>query len=170
LTVGVLISGTGAAFIFHWNQNAFQEVASLSAAPNPSDDFGISVVISSDGEIIVAGGIGTVAQQSAYIFEKQSNNSWTPTRVTEPAMAALNNQFGYSVAVWNGTVAVGAPRGDALGTDRGNVYIYQKNGETWSPLTRGASNGNNNDYFGGSVAIGDGTVVVGAKDFDSPGI
>ena len=41
-----------------------------------------------------------------------------------PNDGAINDRFGISVAIYNGTVAVGAYGDDDKGEDSGSVYVY----------------------------------------------
>jgi len=79
----------------------------------------------------------------------------------------VSDQFGASVAISGDTVVVAAPFDD-IGTngDQGSAYVFVKPGTGWSgtlnetaKLT--ASDGAAFDQFGRSVAISDGTVLVG---------
>lgn len=73
--------------------------------------------------------------------------------------------LGYSVAVSETTVAVGAIN-DAGGN--GAVYVYVQNGSTWSlqqELT--ASDGTSEDQFGYAVALSGNELLVGAAGRDS---
>ena len=91
-----------------------------------------------------------------------------------------DDQFGYSVAVAGDTVVVGAPfedsgatgvngsEGDNSVTDSGAVYVFTRNGTTWTQQAYlKASNTGADDRFGFSVAIDGDTVVVGAIWEDS---
>src|SRR6056300_37169 len=74
---------------------------------------------------------------------------------------AAGARFGYSVAVGSGRIVVGA-YGDDVGanTNQGSVYIHDLNGNILNKIT--ASDGAAIDFFGFSVAIGSGRIVVGA--------
>jgi len=88
--------------------------------------------------------------------------------------------FGFSVAVFGDTVVVGAPNEDSSSsgvngnqtddssTDSGAVYVFVRNGATWSQQAYlKASNTGAGDQFGSSVAISGDTIVVGARYEDS---
>lgn len=65
--------------------------------------------------------------------------------------------FGAAVAISGDTVAVGAP---ANWASSGAVYIYQRTGNTWSEQAR-ITSPYGTEYFGGSVGLFGGTMVVG---------
>ena len=69
-------------------------------------------------------------------------------------------RFGYSVAVGDGLIVVGAI--GAYGSNQGGIYVYDIDG---NPLFAANKNtlgvGRNfNDYFGTGVAVGHGRIVV----------
>ena len=76
------------------------------------------------------------------------------------------------MAVFGDTAVVGAPYDDDNGDDSGSASIFTRNPDTqeWSlqqKLT--ANDGAALDYFGSSVAVYEGTVVVGAYLDDDKG-
>ena len=79
---------------------------------------------------------------------------------------AEGDQFGTSVAVSDGTVLVGAPFDDDMGTDSGSAYLFGPDG-TETKVT--ASDGASGDRFGDSVALSGGTALVGARDDNDKG-
>ena len=81
------------------------------------------------------------------------------------------DEFGYSISVDGGTVVVGAPKHPVgLNVWQGAVYVFVQSGGTWTQQAElSASDGGANDYFGASVVISGGTVVVGAPDHAGQG-
>ena len=79
--------------------------------------------------------------------------------------AAVGDNFGCSVAIAADTVVVGARFDDVNGNDSGSVYVFRTSdgGATYGQVAKlTASDGDVWDYFGWSVAIDGGTIVVGA--------
>ena len=72
--------------------------------------------------------------------------------------------FGISVAISGDTALVGASSDDDNGTDSGSAYIYQRDGDgNWSEVAKlTASDGEEYDRFGTSVALSGNTALVGA--------
>ena len=145
-----------------------------------SDYFGASVAASVDGSTIVVGACYDDNDKgrdsgSAYVFTKQANGSYLETQKLLASDGAVEDYFGYSVAVSgdSSTVVVGAYRDDDKGFNSGSVYVFTKqaNGSYLQAQKLIASDGASNDYFGWTVAVsGDGsTVVVGAHEDDSKG-
>ena len=128
-----------------------------------SDQFGTNVAVGS-GRIVVAShrdDVGSnVDQGSAYIYDLDGNNE---VKITASDGAAAD-RFGGSVAVGCGRIVVGAFRDDDNGANSGSAYIFDLDGNQLAKIT--ASDGSANDFFGESVAVGCGRIVVGAYQDD----
>jgi FG-GAP repeat len=72
-----------------------------------------------------------------------------------------SDQFGVSVAIDGGLIAVGARFDDDNGTNAGSAYLF--NASTGTQIFKFLPNdAEEGDYFGSSIAMRDGIVVVGA--------
>jgi hypothetical protein len=84
--------------------------------------------------------------------------------------AAVNDAFGWSVAVSGDTIVVGA-QGD--GTDLSSAYVFARNqggADAWGQVKKiTVTDGEADDFFGCDVAISGDTVVVGAWGDDDNG-
>tara|TARA_B100001093_G_scaffold507370_1_gene567810 strand:- start:3431 stop:6016 length:2586 start_codon:yes stop_codon:yes gene_type:complete len=90
-----------------------------------------------------------------------------PETILTASDAAINSNFGYTVAVSGNYAIVGAIGEDTGGTNRGAAYIFNvTTGNQLHKLT--ASDAGDNDYFG-RVAIDGNYAVVGATSWDSGG-
>ena len=129
-----------------------------SAAAN--DYFGSSVAVGS-GRIVVGAYNDTVngisGAGSAHIYDL--NGSYVGI-LTHPS-ASANDSFGNSVAVGCGRIVVGASN-DAINglVSAGSAHIYDLNGNYVGIITHPSAAAS--DYFGSSVAVGSGRIVVGA--------
>src|SRR5205823_9278075 len=89
--------------------------------------------------------------------------------VDNPFSTVGNDQFGFSVALSNSLMAIGAPlRDDGATQDAGAVYVYDLVtgallATLQKPGTRAAG-----DQFGYSVAIWNDLIAVGAPFHDEP--
>ncbi len=172
-------TNSGSVYIYDRNfggSNNWGEVKKILASDGASgDSFGISVAIS--GDTVVVGAIrdddNGFWSGSTYIFERNhgGNNNWGEVKKILASDGTPDDWFGWSVAISEDTVVVGARFDDDNGEDSGSAYIYERN-----------HGGNNNwgevkkilpsdeavfDQFGSSVAISEDTVVVGALDDDN---
>ena len=160
---------TGAAYVYVRPQSGWEtttETAKLTASDGAIDDlFGNSVAVS--GNTIVVGApkkdnyLG-----AAYVFERPEGGwvSATEDGKLITADAATGETYGSAVAVDDDTVVV-----SLIGEDNftGAAYIFERPVDGWTPVTNEtakltASDGDEPDHFGFSVAIDDDTIVVGA--------
>ena len=148
----------GSAYIFDLNGN---EVGIITASDGTNfDSFGYSVAVGC-GKIVVGAYVDNSYQGSAYIFDLDGNE----VGILTASDGASMDRFGYSVAVGSGRIVVGAYRNDVgSNNNQGSAYIFDLNGNEVGIIT--ASDGAANDYFGYSVAVGCGKVVVGAYSND----
>jgi len=136
------------------------------------DYFGRSVAISGDTLIVGASGDNCAAGDycgSAFIFEKPASGWIDVTKSSKltASDSAYDDNFGYSVAISSNTVIVGAYGDDCADSsvDCGSAYLFEKPVSGWLGATQStkltASDGLEEDEFGGSVAISGDTVIVG---------
>lgn len=149
--------GYGTAYVFvqsgtTWPQQ--QELIDVGGAPG--DGFGNSVAVSGNTALVGAA-YRFMGRGAVYTFAR-SGTTWSNTvTLTEPS-AAMNDQFGFSVALSGSTAAIGA---SATG-GRGAAYVFVYSGGTWSEQAKlTASDGASGDAFGRAVAIDGSTAVVG---------
>ena len=178
---GVTISRPGAAYVYTKDSNgAWSQQAKLTASAGADgDEFGISVAV--DGDTVVVGARGNVSKTGAiYVFTKPSDGDWT-SNITETKLTATggaaDDLFGASVALYGGTIVVGAPgdQNSVGGTNvsTGSAYVFTWNSETgeWSQNAKlTASNAGADDLFGNSVAVDGNTIAVGAYQKDGNSI
>jgi predicted amidohydrolase len=156
-------SGSGSAYIFDLDGTQLAKITASDGASN--DYFGESVAVGS-GRIVVGAYYddddGSLSG-SAYIFDLDG----TQLAKITASDAATGDQFGRSVAVGSGRIVVGAYRDSDNGGASGSAYIYDLDGTQLAKIT--ASDGAALDYFGYSVAVGSGRIVVGAYQDDDNG-
>jgi len=125
--------------------------------------------VDGDGSNNLAGGAG-----AAYVFVR-SGTGWVQQAYLKASNTEAGDAFGRSVAISGDTIAVGATSEDsgASGVDgdqasnvmpgSGAVYVFVRDGASWSQQAYiKASNPDNGDGFGMSVALSGETLVVGA--------
>jgi len=185
---------SGAVYVFvrsggSWSQQAYLKASNTNAL----DQFGRSVAI--DGDTIVVGakfessnatGVNgdqdnniASASGAAYVFVR-SGGSWSQQAYLKASNTGFVDQFGISVAIDGDTVAIGAPSEDSnakgvngdqsnnLASDSGAVYVFVRNGGSWSQQAYiKASNTDAADEFGSVVALSGDTLSVSARFEDS---
>lgn len=189
----------GAVYIFvrngtEWTQQAF--VTNFTA--QGGDNFAQSLALS--GDTLVVGAFGDKSNATgvngnhnntslfgagaAYVFVR-SGTRWTRQAYLKASNTAANDNFGWSVALSDNTVVVGAREEDSNATgvngdeannsrlNSGAAYVFVRNGTTWSQQAYlKASDSDLFDEFGYSVGVSGDTVVVGAylEDSNATGI
>lgn len=146
-----------------------------------SDFFGASVALFGDTALVGAPGddIGANTDQgSAYIFKRASNGAWTQTAKIVAADPGAGDQFGWSVALSNTTVAttnsadlaVVGSLGDDVGAvvNQGSAYVFKKaTAGTWAQEGKlVAVDGADSDLFGNAVSLYGDRAVVGSYGDD----
>ena len=188
LAVGLLVAGAGMALP---SAASAASPAALPSAgpiggllatlqtPAGAGEFGHSVAVS--GNTAAVGAPFTPVRSdieagAVYIYTKASTG-WRkrPTITLDDPPAMGDDNFGTSVAISGNTIVVGATSLSLPPGDNGAVYVYTKGAGGWpttptvtlpNPDVSGGSK--NTDFFGNSVAISDGTIVVGAPGEHSP--
>ena len=194
--VGVDVDGNplaadsgGAVYVFTRSDGAWSQQAYLKASNSEGgDNFGFSVSVDNDTVVVGAyredsSSTGIDGDQSensvmdsgaAYVFIR-SGDSWSQQAYLKASNTNMHNFFGYSIAITDDTVVVGAPleESNAIGINgdqsnheayaSGAVYVFTRSDSIWSQQAYlKASNTEYGDYFGASVSADRDTVVVGA--------
>ncbi len=141
-----------------WIQQA-ELIASDGAA---NDNFGYSVSVSGSTALIGAPNHtvnGHADQGAAYVFV-QNGSTWSQQQELTASGGGLDNAFGTSVALNGSTAVIGAA---FRFSQAGAAYVFVQSGSTWSEQAKlTPSDGVLGDFFGFSVAMSSGTVVVGS--------
>ena len=155
-------SGTDAGAAYTFDANSRAQVFSL---PNPSlgafNYFGFSVAVS--GNLVAVGAPfedeGNVTDVGVvYLVDAISGDVQRTIYNPEPA---ASDAFGYSVAMHADLLVVGAYRADDGATDSGIAYVFDAlTGDLLSTLHNPSPEPQ--DFFGYSIDVADGQVVVGA--------
>lgn len=164
----------GAAYTFVLYDSRHNEQQKLFANDGTeSDYFGKSVALSGDTLAIGAwgDGSGTTTNKGAVYLFSRNGTTWTFQQKLTANDGLGGDNFGFSVALENDTLAVGA-YGDDIGgnANQGSAYIFKRNGTVWTQqqkLFASGIDGLPNDYFGASVALSGNTVAVGAWGVDN---
>ena len=172
----------GAAYVFTKNSESGEWTqATLTALDgNDGDEFGQSVALDGDTAVVgapgadkgVAGEGQVTGTGAAYVFIRDSAGSWTQAAKLTANDAAADDQFAYSVAVYDDTVVIGAHQDDDDGAESGSAYVFTKpaNGgwtSTNTAVKLTAPDAAAGGYYGNSVAVSGDTIVVGAHKADS---
>lgn len=128
---------------------------------------GDTLVVTSPFEDSAASGAGI-----AYVYRLNKRlGEWElEDTLTIPNAATGDNagELTRSVAIDGDTIAVGARRDDASGTDSGAVYVFVRSGTTWSQQGGAllAKDAGANELFGAAIAL-DGDMLVATSTVDN---
>ncbi|MDH5301219.1 MAG: cadherin-like beta sandwich domain-containing protein, partial [Gammaproteobacteria bacterium] len=185
--VGAYYQGTtavqsGAAYTFTrsgsiWSAGEFLKATS----PATSDEFGFELGLSGDTLVVGAplenvGGSSNVG--AAYVFTYNGATCGSPTRL-QASDANINDQFGHAIDIKGDMLIIASPHEASILTDTtkewkygaGTVYAFTRSGGVWTEIQRIRANTPTeveaNDFFGRSLALGDGVLVITAPGEDS---
>lgn len=145
--------------------NEYNPVADDSVAAN--DFFGIAEAVSGNFAIIGAYGddVGANANQGSASIYKYDGSNWVLFKKLSDAAGQPNDNFGFSVSIYDSYALVGSPQDDiGVNLNQGSVSVYQFNGADWifkQRLTDPA--GLADDEFGYSVSISQNYIAIGAR-------
>ncbi len=175
---------SGAAYVFSWSGTAWSQQAYVKASnTEAADNFGISVALSGDGNILAVGankedgaskGFGgivtdnTAADAGAVYVYARTGSAWSAPVYVKASNTDAADAFGSSVALsadgstlavgatGEGSVAkgVGGTQTDNAAAAAGAAYVFTRVGSVWSQRSYvKASNTDVGDAFGYSVSL-----------------
>jgi len=160
----------GSAYIFIRSGSTWVEQAKL--LPNDAggtDVFRFGYSVSVRGDTAAVGVTGhTVSNRTgaAYVFVR-SGTIWTMDAKLVGHDSVHAENAGTSVAVDGDMVVLGSHDHGHAGSVVGSAYVFTRSGKTWEECAEVlAADGSARDYFGASVALEVGTLVVGAPGDD----
>ncbi|MGB7932931.1 MAG: cadherin-like beta sandwich domain-containing protein, partial [Gammaproteobacteria bacterium] len=188
------LSNAGAAYVFTrsgtmWTQQAYFKASN----PDSDDSFGYSVALSgdtlavgADREASNATGVdgdqddNTLVNAGAVYMFTRSGAAWTQQAYIKASNTGSNDVFGWSLALFGETLAVGAAgeassasgingnQNDDSAPFTGAVYVFTRSGTAWSQQAYiKASNAGEADQFGWGLALTGDILAVGAPREDS---
>jgi FG-GAP repeat protein len=143
--------------------NPWVQLAALTPSdPNDLSQFGDCVSI--DGDTVVVGTSDPGNGSEAYVFVKPKSGWANMTQVAILTASDKPEFFASSVAVSGDTIAIGAPKANA-------VYVYVKPASGWKNMTETAklTMKGSDSGLGTSVSIAGDTIVAGAPGASSEG-
>jgi len=133
--------------------------------------FGNAVAVNGTTMVVGARNDSTkAAQAGAAIVYVLSGTTWKQQAKLLANDGALGDKFGYSVAVGEDTIVIGAYNDDGPFADTGSAYVFVRSGTTWTQQQKlTAGDGTASDEFGNAVGIDGEVIAVGAHFADLPG-
>jgi len=159
----------GAAYVYDCSSFPCVERDKLTPSDGQvNDNFGGATSIY--GDLVVVGAAlhdanSNPDQGAAYLFRCSSFPCIEEDKIFA-ASGVTEDLFGSSVAIWQSLVVVGAKQQDpsARVTNQGAAYIFDCSSTPCTEMDKFfALDGEDSDFFGGSVSFFDGLVLVGAE-------
>jgi len=151
------------AYVFRFDGTQWAEMQRLDASNGGHDDlFGDDVSV--DGDEIAVGAPSQLSNGRAYVF-RWNGTSWVETQWLHCNAYATYERFGTSIALLDGVLLVGAPRGTVghayvlLRDPATGLYDFVQQLEASDPVTNGR--------FGNSVALSRDFAIVGSHFHDT---
>jgi len=160
---------SGSAYVYSLNAGVWILQQKLTTSDGaPGDQYGWSVALEGDSALIGARfdddkGFNS---GSAYLYNLDAG-AWVMKQKLIAADGAVNDQFGWSVALDDDTAVIGARFDDDTGINSGSAYVYTRSDGEWGlqqNLT--ASDGAPGNQYSWAVALDGDTVIIGAP-FDN---
>lgn len=187
------VANSGAVYVYRRTTQGWTFEAMLkSPDPDVGDVFGRAIAI--DGDTLAVGipledssSVGLngemtnddSANSGAVMVFARSGAAWTLESYIKASNTGAADQFGASLALENGLLAVGAIGEDSSsrglmhvdnddGINSGAVYLFRRDGDTWNQeLVLKSSNSDPNDTFGSQISLSDDSLAVAALGEDS---
>lgn len=166
-------NGAGAVYVFQRSGGTFSQSQRLvSPQPQLLGWFGSSVAF--DGQTLVVGAFGEspvdTSCGAAYVFTLD-NGRFTNPRQLVAEDAAIADLFGGAATVDGNTLVVGAVGASPAALAAGAAYVFTRDGTgSWTQRAQlSASNPTIGAFFGSSVALRKGALLIGATRESSAG-
>jgi len=168
--------GSGCAYLFKKDDDGvLQQIARFEAEDGQKDDnFGHSISIS--GNYIAVGAyMEDTTDENAgtvYLFKRNSDRRDDVHQIAKIQAddAEKDDWFGYSVAIDENYIAVGAFQEDTKADNAGSVYLFRRDSDDNNNFTQvaklNADDEDANDNFGYAVDISGNYIVVGAYKYE----
>jgi hypothetical protein len=155
----------GAAYVFELQQGTWVQTARVVANDAlPNNQFGNSVSIS--GSAFIVGdyqeGHAGAYSGAAYVFER-TGSAWNQTQKLSGNDTAQGDGFGYAVSLSENVAVVGAINADAVGSNSGAAYVFERNGSAWLQTAKLLPHdAAAQDYIGAAVGVSGPVCMVSA--------
>lgn len=154
--------GQGAVYIYEKENGVWTMVQRIESSDiDRGDDFGGKMAIDGTRALIGAryddGNAGSV-----YVFDRQSDGTWTETVKLTPDDLEAGDNFGEHSAVDGDRIVIGSRREDTGGNDAGAAYVFDLVNGAWTQMAKLQSNDiSAEDRFGQTVSVDGDRIVAG---------
>ncbi len=161
---------SGAAYVFNLNNNTWTQSQKILATDGQANaKFGNSVSLMGNRALITA--VTDTNKGAAYVFNF-NGNIWSQSQKLTASDASLQDQFGFAAGLTNDRLVIGAHFDDSNGDASGSVYVFDKNGSSWSQkqkLIAESGTFSTRQRFGLSVSLSNDRALIGTPSDNSNG-
>jgi hypothetical protein len=163
-------SNAGLAYVFHRADGVWAlETTLKNESPAANDQFGWSLALS--GETLAVGARlddePATNTGAVVVFLRSEAGVWTQQAKFKGVDTAASDQFGYSVALHDDTLVVGAFNDDDGGIDSGGAFVFMRSDGVWSQQAKLIpADLSPSDLYGSAVAVEADRAVVGSPQDD----
>ena len=165
-------SNAGAAYVFEYDGNQWNQVQKLVAADASAfDRFGTSVSLFANRALVGAPGDDDNGDESgsAYVFDFDGLH-WNQSGKLTAADGAAFDEFADAVSLYGQRALIGAYLNDDNGNNSGSAYVFDFDGINWSQTQKlTAADAAMADNFGNAVSLYADSALIGAQLDDDNG-
>ncbi len=165
-----LATNAGAAYVYHLDNNNWSELQKVTSSfPEFGNEFfGYSVAIHKDRFIVGATLDDDAATDAGTAFVYTFDGAtWQFEQKLSPSDGASSHSFGFSTAINDSILIVGAFGANNTVPSSGAAYIFRRNGTTWTEEEiLFQDDVNLDDWFGFDVDVEGNTAIVTALNND----
>jgi hypothetical protein len=126
----------GSAYVFTRANGVWSQQAEFGARDaDATADFGYSVAIEGDTVVVGAAFDGALESGAIYVFTR-SGTTWTQRQKITASGTHEFSLFGSGLSISGNTLAVASQEDRATSYRGGSVYMFERNGDTWSEQQR----------------------------------
>ncbi|MFO0980902.1 MAG: FG-GAP repeat protein [Planctomycetota bacterium] len=134
-----IVADAGAVYVFRFNGSSWVEEQKIAATDGAAAE-GFAHTVELDGNRLFAGDqlddTDTGADAGSVYAFAFNGTAWDLTQKITPAAPSAGENFGFSLAVEQNDLVIGAIRTDLAGTNTGSLYHFTWNGAQWVELAQ----------------------------------
>jgi hypothetical protein len=157
-------SFTGYIHVFERTGNTWNHVVKIDPSTQQTQGrFGDAIDVYCNTIISTAWGedLGGTSRGAAYVYVK-NGGVWGEQQKLIPSVSEDSAYFGQGLSLHENRVVIGAPSENLGGTNRGAVYIFERDGVTWTQNYKiSPSDSSDNQIFGAPLSLFEDIFVVG---------
>lgn len=165
----------GHVWVLEWNGNEWTTIGEDIEGIGEGDNFGTPVALSGDGNRVMIGAplndTNGASSGQVRVYDWNGTN-WTQAGMTING-ETLFDFFSQSIAISSdgNTLAIGAPQNDNIGSNAGEVKLYEWTGSDWTQIGQDIQGVSSDENIGWSLALSSNgnRLIIGSIQNDDNG-